>query len=162
MAIPLAARIVIMVLFQEGLKHLGKGKEREQMLQCAQYRANELQRPLVLIESHDTKSGEAIVSGCCPSNQVATRSDLTTEGSIPVANDSAVVLCCHCLEHVPDIHSAWKEIMRVAGSPSNVFVAHQRKSLLSRNRKWIIESAPPVSPDLMFAPVSRPYPPTEE
>lgn len=156
MAIPLVARIAIMVLFREGLSHLGKGQEREQMLHCARHRASELKRPLVIIDSYSADEGGALVSGCCPSDQVDTRSDLMNEGDIPVANDSSVVLCSFSLEYMPDIRKAWKEIMRVAGSPSNVFVAHAKKSLFNR-RKWIIESAPPFSPDLRFSEMSRPY-----
>ena len=162
MAIPLVARIAIMVLFREGMSHLGRGQEREQMLYCASHRANELQRPLVIIESYVSDEGGALVTGCCPSDQPGTRSDLMHTGDIPAGDNSSVVFCSFSLEYVPDIRRAWKEVMRVAGSPSNVFVAYAKKSLFGRGRKWVIESAPPLSPELKFDAVSRPYTPSEE
>jgi hypothetical protein len=102
----------------------------------AQQRAEALGRPLVVIG--DPKGGVTHDDyGCgdlsidltgCPEclgpdglpNGVA--ADLCEPGSIPAENDSTVVFVACVLEYVPDFDAACEEILRVAGSPENVFV----------------------------------------
>jgi hypothetical protein len=48
--------------------------------------------------------------------------DIGKPGAIPLPDDSAVVFVSCVLEYVPDFDEAVTEILRVAGSPDNVFV----------------------------------------
>jgi len=138
MAISLPVRIGLMVGMQEFGKWKARGQEREQMHETAKYRANELGRPIVIIGD----------GGIHPSK--------IHDKTMGTTDDSCVVFCCHCLEKTPDIESAWKEISRIAGSPSNIFVSHIKGGLasLAPDVKWNIELAPPLSPKLSYKPRS--------
>jgi hypothetical protein len=132
-----------------GMQEVGKWKiraqEKERMYETAAYRANELKRPLVIIGEDGVHPSEVRV------------------GSMGTPDDSCVVFCCYSLEKAPDIEESWKEIVRIAGSPSNIFVAHLKGGLASMSPDvlWDIESAPPIAPKLNYKPRSiltiKPY-----
>jgi hypothetical protein len=133
------ARVGFSLALREGMMHRTRAQERERMYECACHRANETRRPLVTIE------------GDCDCHV----------GCKEYADDSCVILVCYSLETLPEkddqgqpgLESAWREIMRVAGSSSNIFVAHHKGSLVSMvhpSMNWKIESAPPLSPGLAY------------
>lgn len=136
--LPSVARVGLMMLVQEGLRWKGRKQERERMYESAAYRANELGRPLLLIGDDGIPHQNLRV------------------GAIEVPNNTCVVYCCYCLEKVDDIDDAWSEVMRVAGSPSNIFVSHLNGGIaaLAPDIKWKIESAPPLTPALNYRPRS--------
>jgi hypothetical protein len=133
------ARVGLSLAFREGMMHRSRNQEKERMYECACHRANETQRPLITIEWQQ----------------------YTHVGCQEYDDNSCVVLVCYSLETLPEkdedgnpgLESAWREIMRVAGSSSNIFVAHHRGSLVSMvhpSMNWKIESAPPLSPGLAY------------
>jgi len=143
MPLSLTARVGISLALREGMMFHSRQKEKERMHECAAHRVGELKRPLVVIGEHGIDPAELHV-GC---------------GGYK--DDSCVVLVLYGLETVPEvgengqpgIEEAWAEIVRVAGSSSNIFVTHHKGSLvaaLDPSVNWKIESAPPMSPGLAY------------
>ena len=60
------------------------------------------------------------LTGCpaCPTGVVV---DLTS-GRMPLEDNTGIVFCSCVLEYVSDPHAAWREMVRVAGSPFNVYL----------------------------------------
>jgi hypothetical protein len=91
--------------------------------------------------------------------------DLTKRYGIPVADASVVVFVSYVLEYVDDLEAAWDEIVRAAGSPDAIFVAHVQPwsrltSLFYPGARYIIERAPPEHRELVYRRVRRdPYVP---
>ncbi len=90
------------------------------------------------------------IHGCaCP---VSITADITKP--LPLSADSAVVFVSCVLEYVDDIKAAYAEILRIAGSPENIFiVAVDRYTLTSvffPGAKWVITEAPPTSHDFVY------------
>jgi hypothetical protein len=119
------------------------------MFDTAAFRASEIQRPLAVIGN---------VSDVRPP-QVRVFSPENPE-SIDAKDNSCVVLCSFSLERVDDIDRTWREVMRVAGSPFNVFVAHHRGGIASWSPsiRYNIELAPPMAPGLKYKPRFMMYP----
>ena len=138
MAIPVIVKYCFMFAVQEGVKWKERQLEKEKMYNTALYRANELSRPLIIIGDDGLHPNEVRV-GCGP-----------------IPNNSFVVYCCYSLEKSDDIEDSWNEIIRIAGSPFNVFVSHLKGGMasLSPEVKWSIESAPPFTPSLEYKPRS--------
>lgn len=128
----------------------------------AKLRAEELKRPLVVVGDPDggpTNPGPIYGDMCvdltgCPVAPRGVRADISKSHAIPMADDSAVVAVFCVLELVPDIDAAWKEIMRVAGSPKNVFVVAMQPSSFSawfyRGVQWVITDAPPTADTIVY------------
>ncbi len=131
-------------------------------------RATETERHLVVVG--DPKAGAttrilpATGSGdlCidltgCPSSENGLAADITKRVDV-VKDDSAVVFVSCVLEYVDDIQAAWAEIVRMAGSPSNIFIVTVEPwSLTARlypGAKWVIDKAPPEGTELVYRPVS--------
>jgi hypothetical protein len=134
---PLAVTVLAGVLGAELLANARRMYRRRDMFRQAAERAQALGRPLVIVGDPDggamtrlfraygcgDPSRDVCVDlvGCrrCPNGVAA---DLTA-GPVPgVADDSAVVYVACVLEYVGDVPAAWREILRMAGSPGNVFV----------------------------------------
>lgn len=102
---------------------------RKTVHELARERADALGRPLVVIGAPE--GGVTAGYGCgdltvdlngspgCPRSIAA---DICVEGAIPLGDDSAVVFVSCVLEYVHDHEAAVEELMRVAGSPENLFV----------------------------------------
>lgn len=109
-------------------RHLARSRLYEQ----AQERARELGRPLLVVGDPDAGAHTSLARayGCgnecvdlngCPSCPTQAAIDITKPTGLP--DDSRVVFVSCVLEYVDDFSSAWREIVRVAGSKENVFVA---------------------------------------
>ena len=135
MAMPIALKYCLMFAFQEGVRWKERQVEKEKMYNTALYRANEISRPLIIIGDQGLDANEVRV-GC---------------GA--VKDDSCVVYCCYSLEKCDDIEDSWNEILRISGSPFNVFVSHLKGGMvsLSPEVKWNIDSAPPFTPQLVYS-----------
>jgi hypothetical protein len=117
----------------EGYGALDRFEDRRVLFAQAGKRSAETGRPLVVVGDPDggthTRMARAYDCGdiCldlngCPLCPVAYRVDLTKGPITQVPDDSAVVFVSCVLEYVSDYNKAWAEIMRMAGSPDNVFL----------------------------------------
>lgn len=161
------ARIGVMFLVRECALWLKRVARRKQLYELAQARARELGRPLVVVgdvRGGVTHRGYGYGDLCvdltgCPDASVGVRADVSKPKAIPLGNDSAVVFVSCVLEFVPNIDAAWREILRVAGSPFNTFVVHLEKFSVAAYAypgvKWIVEQAPPESAALRYRPMRQ-------
>ncbi len=106
---------------------------RRRVYETAVRRAAELGRPLIVIGDPDAGAHTRLVRayGCgdlcidlhgCPKCSVMQAADLT-QGPVPgVADDSAVVYVSCVLEYVADPAAALRELIRMAGTPENLFI----------------------------------------
>ena len=134
MRVQSAARIALALLL--GAELIGAHQRfanRQDIFALAQRRAVALGRPLVVIgDPHGGAHTRLIPAyGCgdltidlsgCPSCPNGVMADITAGPVSAVANDSSVVYVSCVLEYVSDPDAAWREILRMAGSPDNVFV----------------------------------------
>lgn len=106
---------------------------RQELFAAAQARAHATNRPLVVIgDPHGGAHTRLLPAyGCgdltldltgCPSCPNGLAVDLDRQSVASVAPDSAIVYVSCVLEYVGDPQRAWREILRMAGSPANVFV----------------------------------------
>lgn len=118
----------------------------------ARARAKSLGRPLVvvgdpdggaqtrLLRAYDCGDVTIDLAGApaCPRPIAA---DITQR--VPVLSDSAVVYESMVLEYVDDPQAAWAELLRMAGSPANLYTArvdpYTLTSVLYPGAKWAIE-----------------------
>lgn len=151
--------------------------QRGDYYQLASARAKLTGRPLIVIgdpDAHVTRGevgyGELCVDLTgCPLAPAGVKADITQPGSIrkrdgtPVADDSAVVVIFCVLEYVDNIDAAWKEVMRVAGNFSNVFVVYVEQMTLTAwlypGALHVITAAPPTAPTLEYKNVRSYTPP---
>lgn len=150
-ALPLISLGTMVVV--EAWDCLTRFDDRKRTYAVAQERAAELGRPLVVIGDPDggthTRMMRAYdcgdvcldLNGCdaCPVQYAV---DIT-KGPIPeVPDDSAVVYVSCVLEYVHDFEAAWREILRMAGTPENVFLVQVQSrtmtSVLYPGAKWIL------------------------
>jgi hypothetical protein len=159
------------VLAIEGFGALSRFNKRKRSFASAALRAKVLKRKLVVVGSPDTGlhtrllraygCGDVCVDlvGCgeCPDSISA---DIT-RGPVPgIADNSAVVFVSCVFEYVSDPFSAWREVVRMAGSPENVFMVSVQPwtitSALYPGAHWAVYGEPPVSAGLEVSPV-RPH-----
>ena len=159
------------VLAIEGLGALSRFNARKRGFAAAVLRAKILKRKLIVVGSPDTGMhtrllraygcGDVCVDlvGCgeCPDSISA---DITRGPVAGIANDSAVVFVSCVLEYVSDPFAAWREVVRMAGSPTNVFMVSVQPwtitSALYPGSQWAIYGEPPVANGFEVAPV-RPH-----
>ena len=115
----------------EGALAWGRHRRRARVYVDAVERANEIERPLVVIGDPDsglhTRLARAYGCGAvcvdlhgCPACPVQIQADITT--TIPMLEpDSSVVFMSCVLEYVVDPLAAAREILRIAGSVENIF-----------------------------------------
>ncbi len=100
--------------------------QRKVVFDQARARAAKLGRPLVVVGAPDR--GPTPGPGCgditvdldgsaCP---VSIAADITKP--LPLGDDSAVVFVSYVLEYVDDYAAGYRELLRVAGSPENLFI----------------------------------------
>lgn len=127
MALPTIARVGLMAAVREAMMWKGRSADQKRLTEWAEHRAKETGRQLVVVE----------------------RGDPLTPGSIPAPDDSSVVLVLYAFEYVKNLGTAWEEVLRAAGSSSNIFVAFMPKaSLLAWARpgvRYVLEAAPPTT-----------------
>jgi hypothetical protein len=129
-----AARFTLGALLAvEGFAAMRRFRERQELFAAAQQRARALSRPLVVVGDPHGGAHTRLVPayGCgdvtvdlsgCPSCPRGIRADITS-GPVPgIAADSSVVFVSCVLEYVSDPQAAWREVLRMAGSPENVFL----------------------------------------
>ena len=150
------------VAVREGLLWHQRLERRRDVYAAAQARARLLGRPLVVVGDPDggpTNPGPMYGDLCvdltgCPVAPRGVRADISQPHSIPMADDSAVVCVLCVFELVPDIRAAEREVLRVAGSPRNVFVVVMQPSSLSAwlypGVQWIISDAQPNVDSLVY------------
>ena len=106
---------------------------RRRIFDAAARRASELGRPLVVVGDPDAGMHTRIkrAYGCgdmcidkngCPMCTVTKVADLTKGPIDGIADDSAVVFVSCVLEYVADPEAALRELRRIAGTPSNLFL----------------------------------------
>jgi hypothetical protein len=115
----------------EGTAAIARHAERTRLFDAAVKRATELQRPLVVVGDPDAGLHTRIVRayGCgdvcvdlsgCPACPTALAADITKP--LPFPDNSVVVFVSCVLEYVGDLEAAYRELLRVAGDPKNLFV----------------------------------------
>ncbi len=161
------------LLLRECMMWARRYQRRTDYYELARHRAEDLGRPLVVIgdpNAHVTREAYGYGDLCidlngCPTAPGAKQlqADVSLPGSIPMKDDSAVVFVSCVLEYVPQIESAWEEILRVAGSPQNTFIVHVEPgsfaAYLYPGAWWIISTAPPLAPRPLYTPAHRPLSP---
>lgn len=126
-----AARVLAGVGVVEGLAATTRHVERSRLFAEAAARATELKRTLVVVGDPDAGLHTAIIRayGCgdvcvdlagCPACPTAIAADITRP--LPFGNDSVVVFISCVFEYVPNLEAAYRELLRVAGGPQNLFV----------------------------------------
>jgi len=172
LAIPFAVQVGFSLVAREVGMWMARVADRKRLYEWAQHRAKELGRPLVVVGNPKggmTHMGYGTGDLCidltgCPTAPPgkSVQADITKPNSIPMVDDSAVVFVSCVFEYVKDIEAAWKEVMRVAGSSSNVFICHVPKqsftAWLYPGARWVIESAPPYTPTMNYKSVSTEIP----
>lgn len=120
-------------LLAESGMALRRFEARRHAFEAAARRAATLGRPLVVVGDPDAGAHTRLVRAyecgdlCidlrgCPRCQIMQAADLTA-GPVPgVADDSAIVFVSCVLEYVADPASAATELLRMAGSPDNLFI----------------------------------------
>jgi hypothetical protein len=141
-------------------------RERTAVFTAAELRARALGKPLLVVGDPDAGAHTSIVRayGCgdvcvdlngCPQCPVSHAVDLTRERT-PVADGSAVVFASCVLEYVTDPESAWRELLRMAGTPDNVFLVAVQPwtatSVYYPRARWIVTPNPGSAPT--FRPVT--------
>lgn len=150
----------------EGVAFLGRLITRQDYWNRARARANDLQRPLVVVGAPsgglvgNYECGDLCVDlqGCEECG--AKPSDVQRVGGIPLGKDSAVVFVSYTLEYCDDIDAAWREVERVGGSTDNIFVAHVQPwatwtHVFYPGSKWMVLEAPPKSKQFRRRPICR-------
>jgi ubiquinone/menaquinone biosynthesis C-methylase UbiE len=140
MALSTAARVGLMTGFREAMMWKSRKEDTQRLTEWANHRAQETSRTLVVLE----------------------KGDKIQTGSIPLPDDSGVILVLYALEYVPSMDQAMGEIFRVAGSASNLFVAHMNKqsflAWLHPGARYVIASAPPATPNVQARRTGTEYP----
>jgi len=136
----------------EGVAALDRHRARHVLYEQAKQQAADLGRPLVVVGDPDSGAHTSLVRayGCgdvcidlrgCGSCPRAITTDITR--IIPLPTDSSVVFVSCVLEYVADPQATWAEILRVAGSPDNVFLARVQPWTLTAalypGARWTIE-----------------------
>lgn len=128
------ARVALVTLVSaEAIAATNRFSSREDLFALAERRAKETGRTLVVIGDPNGGAHTRLLSayGCgdacvdltgCPSCPGGIAADITRDRVERVADDSAVVYVSCVLEYVSDPQAAWREILRMAGSPENVFL----------------------------------------
>jgi hypothetical protein len=171
-AIPFAVKVGVSLAFRELGMWMSRVQDRKRLYEWAEHRSKELGRPLVVIGNPQGgmthmgySTGDLCVdlTGCptaAPGKSV--KADITKPGSIPVADDSSVIFVSCVLEYVKDMEKAWNEIIRAAGSPSNVFICHVPKASFTAwlypGARYVIDSAPPYTPTISYKSTSSEMP----
>lgn len=107
-------------------------RSRSKTYDAALAHARSIGRPLVVVGDPDAGASTALLRayGCgdvcvdlnaCPACPASQAVDLTRERA-RVADDSAVVFSSCVLEYVSDPDAAWRELLRMAGSPERVYL----------------------------------------
>ncbi len=147
MPLALATRVGLMAAVREGMMWKGRRADTKRLTDWATHRAEELHRPLITLERSDALAPGSI-----------------SKGSIPAADDSAVVLVLYAFEYVQSLPAAWEEVERVAGSVSNIFIAFMPKaSFLAwlhplHRPRYVLEAAPPTTHTMSARGTGKPYP----
>lgn len=126
-----AAWTLVGVGVLEGGAALVRHSERTSVFAAAVRRATELGRQLVVVGDPDAGLHTRIVRayGCgdvcvdlngCPACPTAIAADITKP--LPFADNSVVVFVSCVLEYVPKMEAAYRELLRVAGDVTNLFV----------------------------------------
>lgn len=110
-----------------------RNANRTSLYKQAEARAKALGRPLLVIgdpnagaytslfQAYDC-GDECLDLHGCPACPVSYEADVT-KPLTSIADDSRVVFVSCVLEYTSDFEAAWRQIVRIAGSPDNVFLA---------------------------------------
>lgn len=152
----------------EGASALQRWRVRREVYDQAARRAAALHRPLVVVGDPDAGAHTRLyraygcgdlcvdINGCplCPVVQIA---DIAARPVPGVAADSAVVFMSCVLEYVDDAEAAVRELLRMAGSPENLFTVSVQPWTLTATlypgARW---TATRESDAVSLAPVSPP------
>jgi len=155
----------------EGAAALARFNDRKRFFAAAAQRAQQLGRTLVVIGDPDAGMhtrmlraygcGDVCVDlvgcGACPDSVAA---DITHGPVERIPANSAVVFVSCVLEYVSDPQAAWTEILRMAGSPDNVWIVPVAPWTLTATlypvapARWRVLEAPPTAQTLRVSPVT--------
>lgn len=135
---------------------IARAKARRDLFAQALARSNATGRPLVVVGDPDAGAWTKYLAreyGCgsicidlagCPACPVAIPADITRPIAQVPANSAVVFVSC-VLEYTPDPQAGWQEILRMAGSPDNVFMADVQPlsatAVLYPGAKYIVQRA---------------------
>jgi hypothetical protein len=157
-----------LILAAEGVGAVSRFNARGHVFAEAARRAQQLGRRLVVVGNPDggiqTRllraygCGDVCVDivGCsaCPDSVTA---DITRGPIASIPDGGAVVFVSCVLEYVSDPFAAWREVVRMAGSPENVFMVSVQPwtltSVFYPDARWAIYGTPPGSPGLEAVPM---------
>ena len=124
--------ILAALITSEAVSYAGRYSQRKALYDVARQRAQELGRTLVVIGDPDggvTHGGYGCGDVCididdCKRCENHIKADITKGPIEAIPSGSAVVFVSCVLEYVEKYDEAWQEIIRMAGSDSNVFVVY--------------------------------------
>jgi hypothetical protein len=168
-AVTTVARVVLAgAALAEAGAAAARFRARQRLFAQAAARAHALGRLLVVVGDPDSGAhtrllraydcGDVTVDlGGAPACPRAIAADLTA-GPVPgLADGSGVVFVSCVFEYVRDPEAAWREVLRIAGAPENVFVvevqAWTATAHLYPGARWTVAS-PPGRASLQATPVS--------
>jgi hypothetical protein len=140
----------------EGYAALQRHADRTRLYEQAEARSEATGRPLLVIGDPDAGAHTSLARayGCgdecvdlngCPACPVNYSADITKPIQ-EISSDSRVVFVSCVLEYVNNFDAAWDEIMRIAGSTDNVFVAsvqpYSFTAALYPNANWTLHPVP--------------------
>jgi hypothetical protein len=152
----------------EGLAALSRFRARQDYFAAAQARAQATHRKLVVIGNPSGGAHTRLIQayGCgdvcvdlvgCDGCAQSITADIT-QGVPGIRSDSAVVFVSCVLEYVNDPQAAYREILRMAGSPDNIWIVpvqpYTFTSMFYPGAKSMIDSAPPGASGLTTQPVT--------
>ncbi|MHC4618510.1 MAG: hypothetical protein ACYTEQ_12245 [Planctomycetota bacterium] len=128
---PIPAIALAVILANEVHNANQRHTNRERVYGAAQKRALAVGRPLVVVGDPDSGLHTSLrrAYGCgdacvdlngCPTCVISHMADI--QQRLPFGDDSQVVFVSCVFEYVKNFDAAWNEIIRIAGSPKNIFV----------------------------------------
>lgn len=144
-------------LIAESLASMARFGDRKVLYGQALQRARETSRPLVVVGDPDAGAHTRLLRayGCgdvtidlagAPNCPVSIPADITAGPITRVPDDSAVVYVSCVLEYVTNPQAGWREILRMAGRPDNVFMVVVQSwtmtATLYPGARYLIQRAP--------------------
>lgn len=147
----------------EGLGAVLRHRERAAVYAAAAQRARAIGRPLAVVgvpeagaRSPSVRLLDCAGEGALPEANIACR-DLA-RGDAPIADRSVVVFAPCVLEYTEDPESAWRELVRMAGSPAEVYLVTVQPwtaaSVYVPGARWIVVPRVGIHAPPEFVPVT--------
>jgi hypothetical protein len=147
----------------EGLGAVLRHRERAAVLRAATDRARAIGRPLAIVSAPETDAHAPPVQllDCAPSGALPEAGSACrglARGDAPIADRSVVVFAPCVLEYTADPESVWREFVRMAGSPAEVYLVTVQPwtaaSVYVPGARWIVVPRAGVHAPPEFVPVT--------